>query len=149
MRLADIMSTEVKTMVPTASAQDAWQEMRRLGIHHLVIMTGGKVAGVISDRDLGGARGRAVRDGKTVAQLMTRGVVTAAPDVTVRRAANLLRGRSIGSLPVIERGRLRGLVTIADLLDVIGRRIERVTRDSKRWTMKHRARPKSKMPTFG
>jgi CBS domain-containing protein len=44
---------------------------------------------------------------------------------TVRKAANLMRGRPIGCLPVIERGRLVGVVTVTDLLALLGHGIER------------------------
>jgi acetoin utilization protein AcuB len=52
---------------------------------------------------------------------MTAPVATAAPDTTVREAANLLRGRHIGCLPIVEDGRLVGIVTVADLLDLLAR----------------------------
>jgi CBS domain-containing protein len=49
-----------------------------------------------------------------------------------------MRGRTIGSLPVVEKGRLAGIVTVTDLLDLIGRGVERPVEKGKRWTLKHR-----------
>jgi CBS domain-containing protein len=43
------------------------------------------------------------------------------PRTPVRRAANLLRGRSIGCLPVVDSGQLIGIVTISDVLELVGR----------------------------
>lgn len=103
MRLADIMATAVDTIDLAAPAESAWQRMRLGRIHHLVVMNGRAVAGIISDRDLGGARGGPVREGRQVRELMTPNVVAAAPTTTVREAANLMRGRSIGCLPVLDR----------------------------------------------
>ena len=54
MRLVDIMETAVETVEATAPAESAWQSMRLRRIHHLVVLNGRTVTGVISDRDLGG-----------------------------------------------------------------------------------------------
>src|SRR5215831_9088404 len=124
MRLEDIMSENVLTVAPADSADSAWERMWRNRVHHLVVMDGRSVIGVISDRDLGGARGQRLRSGSSVAELMTSSVVVASPKATIRQAANLMRGRSIGSLPVVDRGRLKGIVTVSDLLLQIGRGAE-------------------------
>ncbi|MFZ5469122.1 MAG: CBS domain-containing protein [Myxococcota bacterium] len=138
MRIDEVMSIGVRTTSPEASAQEAWEQMRLDRIRHLVVLRGRQVVGVISDRDLGGPKGARLRDGRSVAELMTGMPITAAPDTTVRRAANLLRGRTIGCLPVMEEQKLVGIVTLADLLELIGRggaRSERAltTRRSRRW----------------
>ena len=71
---------------------------------------------------------------------MTDNLATAAPDTTIRHAANLLRGRSIGCLPVLDEGEAVGIVTITDLLDLIGRGAERPVERSTRWTLRARGR---------
>lgn len=122
MKLKDFMSRGVLTVSPRTDATVAWNRMREKGIHHLVVTSGGRVRGIVSDRDLGGPRGRSVRAGRRVEDVMTVNPVQARPDATVRQAANLLRGRSIGCLPVVSAsGRLQGIVTISDLLELIGR----------------------------
>jgi acetoin utilization protein AcuB len=125
MRVAEVMSTDVKTVPPTTPAADAWELMRRHSIHHLVVMEGSTLVGVLSDRDVGGKRGASVRAQSRVGDLMTTATVTVEPNATVRRVANLLRGRTIGCVPVLERGRLKGIVTISDLLSVLGYGIDR------------------------
>jgi CBS domain-containing protein len=137
MRVQDLMTEPVITVPPTASADDAWELMRRKRVHHLVIADHNRVVGLLSDRDSGGPGGEAVRRNRTVAELMTRRVVTVPPTTTVRRAANLMRGRSIGSLVVTERGRMAGIVTVADLLELLGRGVERPAAATTRWTLKH------------
>jgi acetoin utilization protein AcuB len=112
-------------------------QMKR--IHHLVVSEGRELIGVISDRDLGGRHGAAVREKRLVSELMTEGVVTIEPDAPVRKAANLLRGRSIGSVVVMDRNRIVGIITIADLLELIGRGVERPSAEPRRWTINHRA----------
>jgi len=93
--------------------------MRRRGIRHLVVLDGGEVAGVVSERDLGGRTGAAQRRGRTVGQMMTRSIVTIAPDTTVRDAAESMRSRLIGSLPVMDDTGLAGIVTATDVFDAL------------------------------
>ncbi len=125
MRVAEVMSTDVKTVQPTTPAGDAWELMKRHGIHHLVVMDGSTLVGVVSDRDAGGKRGVAVRAQSRVADLMTTTTVTVDPQTPVRRVANLMRGRTIGCVPVLEHGHLKGIVTVSDLLALLGYGIDR------------------------
>lgn len=138
MRVQDIMTTDVQTVPPGVPADEAWSVMRAKGVRHLVVAEGGRVVGLLSDRDAGGRQGSAVRRNRTVSELMTGHVVTVAPTVTVRKAANLMRGRSIGSLVVTKGQRIVGIVTVADLLDLLGRGLERRPVATTRWTLKHR-----------
>lgn len=121
MRLGEVMSTDVIAVSPVHSAERAWSEMRLRHIRHLVVMDGQRVVGVLSDRDLGGRLGARLRKGRTVSDLMARQVVSADPKTTLRQAANRMRGRTIGCLPVLDRGRLVGIVTITDILEQLGR----------------------------
>ena len=121
MRVADVMASDVQTVSPDSAAADAWSLMRRKGIHHLVVVSGTRVAGVLSDRDAGGRGGDGLRRQSRVSDLMTTPVVTVDSHTTVRRTANLMRGRSIGCVPVVDGRRLVGIVTVSDLLELVGR----------------------------
>jgi ribosome-associated translation inhibitor RaiA len=92
------------------------------------VTSNGDLAGVISERDLGGAHGEAFRKSRSVQDLMNPRVVSAQPTMTLRQAANLMRGRTIGSLPVLEDGHIVGIVTATDVLDALGRGATRPTR---------------------
>ncbi len=127
MRVSEIMNTRVIMTSPSEDADRAWSVMRTRRLRHLVVMEGKRVVGVLSDRDLGGRGGVTVRKGRTVAELMTRQVVAAEPTTTIRQAANLMRGRTIGCLPVLEDGRVVGIVTTTDILDQLGRGSTRPT----------------------
>jgi len=70
--------------------------------------------------------------------LMGPGGVRLAPDDTVRAAANLMRGRKVDRLPVVDDDRLVGVVTVADLLGLLGRGIDRPAAEQRR-TLNHRA----------
>jgi len=128
MRVQDVMSNEVQTIQPSATAGDAWEYMQSKRIHHLVVTDRGAIVGVLSDRDEGGRAGRAVRAGRRVRDLMTRDVVTIDRTDTVRRAARVMRGRTIGCLPVTRGRKLVGIVTTADLLELLGRGGDRPSR---------------------
>ncbi|HEU4624336.1 MAG TPA: CBS domain-containing protein [Steroidobacteraceae bacterium] len=128
MRLRELMSRRVETIDSRESASAALSQMRRHRIRHLVVTANGELAGIISERDLGGRLGADARKGRTVADLMTPRVVSANPGMTLREAANLMRGRMIGSLPVLEDGKLVGIVTATDVLDELGRGTTRPTR---------------------
>jgi CBS domain-containing protein len=115
------METRVDTVSPRTSVEAAMTRMRGRGIRHLVVMDDDQVVGVLSTRDIG----RRPPASASVADVMSPRPVTAAPSTTVRQAANLMRGRSLGCLPIVERGRLKGIVTVSDLLTLIGRGAER------------------------
>jgi CBS domain-containing protein len=119
-RLRDIMSTRVVSIGPKEAASEAWTRMRRRRIRHLVVMEGGRLVGVLSERDLGGRAGADIRRGRRVQDLMTPHVESAAPETTVHDAADLLRKRLIGSLPVLDGDRLVGIVTATDVFDALG-----------------------------
>jgi CBS domain-containing protein len=94
--------------------------MRRGRIRHLVVMEAKRLVGVLSERDLGGRAGADLRKRRRVQDLMTVQVASAEPETTVREAADLMRKRLIGSLPVLDGDRLVGIVTATDVFDALG-----------------------------
>jgi CBS domain-containing protein len=140
MRVAEIMSTPVRTIGVADSAELAWERMHMHRIHHLVVVRDSEIVGIVTDRDLGSLHGREVRDGRSVRDLMTPAVTTISSDTTVREAANLMRGHQAGSLPVVDDGKLVGIVTVWDFLDLIGRGAERPVARPERWVMKDRGK---------
>jgi CBS domain-containing protein len=136
MRVEEIMTTPVVTTAPEELASAAWSRMKREGIRHLVVLDQGRLAGVLSERDLGGRDGATVRRGRSVGELMARPIASAKPGTTLRQAANLMRGRLIGSLPVVENGRVIGIVTATDVLEELGRGSTRPTVTARRRSMR-------------
>jgi acetoin utilization protein AcuB len=120
MRLRDIMTDGIVTIGPQSSANDARAEMQRHHIRHLVVVDGGRVVGVVSDSDLGRANVRE-RDDSTVQDLMTSEVVSATPETTLRQAVNVMLGRTLECLLVVDDEHTLGLVTTTDLLNQLGR----------------------------
>ena len=148
MRVAEVMTKNVQTIRPDTPAGDAWELMRRKGIHHLVVMADAEVKGVLSARDAGGRSGASLRAGARVRDLMTTSVVTVDPETTIRRAANLMRGRTIGCVPVVNRDRLVGIVTVSDLLGLLGGGIDRPARPDRRG-LHHRVPHRKQRGAFG
>jgi acetoin utilization protein AcuB len=149
MRVYEIMSGDVKTVPVTASADAAWAMMRGDRIHHLVVMDGKKVAGVFSARDAGGVNGALVRDGHQVCELMSGHVVTAEKNTPLKRVANLMRGHTIGSVVVIDKGKPIGIVTTSDLLELLGRGAIRPAPVAKRAPLNYRAPHTKRHRAFG
>jgi CBS domain-containing protein len=136
MRLHEIMTTDVVSIGPDQAASAAWSRMEREDIRHLVVAEGERLLGVLSERDLGGRHGGAVRRGRLVRDLMTAQVAVATPSTTLRQAANLMRGRLIGCLPVVDNGRVVGIATATDVLDELGRGSTRPAVKAKRQGMR-------------
>lgn len=137
MRLFEIMTTNVQIVSPEDDAQAAYNRLRTHRIQHLVVVEDRQIVGILSDRDLGGAHGASLRQGKTVAELMSRQAVTVSPTTTVRDAANLMRTRSIGCLPIVEDSKLVGIVTFSDLAEVVGRGAQQSPTTISRWKPAH------------
>lgn len=128
MRLSEFMSEEVETVAPGATIREARELLRRQQVRHLVVVEEGTIAGVVTQHDLRRAPATA-----QVREVMSAPAVTATPLTTVRRAANLMRGNHLSCLPVVdERGRLAGMVTASDLLDLIGKGGQREQVDAAR-----------------
>jgi len=110
------MQKNVRTIKPTESASMAKELFHRYDIHHLVVVDGKSVIGLVSDRDL-----MDVLDDAPVREAMAHPPVTISPDETVRKAAALMAGHVIGSLPVVDDGKLVGIVTTFDLVALLAK----------------------------
>jgi CBS domain-containing protein len=117
------MNEPVETITPSMPLDQAAGLMRALRVHHLVVKEGSTIAGLLSASDL--PRPGTTRDGGVVRDVMSTNVATIDEGETVRRAANLMRGRNIGCLVATRDGRMAGIVTVSDLLDLLGKGVER------------------------
>jgi acetoin utilization protein AcuB len=145
MQLQDIMSEDVETIGANAPLTEAAERMKRQQVRHLLVTERGGFVGVLSRHNLprGGRRGGTL----TVREVMSTPVVTAGPRTSIREAANLLRGHRIGCLPVVEDGHAVGMITVSDLLDLIGKGVSRTPASSSRWADKHAGkRPRQYTP---
>jgi CBS domain-containing membrane protein len=127
MYVRDLMQREVATL-EASDRLDLADDIMRLGrIRHLPILSGGRLVGILSQRDLFRAAVSCVLQlarpaerewlgAVPVAAVMTPNVFTVGPETSVRRAVALMIDRKIGCLPVVDRGQLVGLVSETDCL---------------------------------
>lgn len=116
MRVRDMMRKEVRTIKPGEPVSTAKEMFRRYDIHHLVVVDRKDVIGLLADRDL-----MDVGADTPVQRAMAHPPVTITPDETVRKAAALMTGHVIGSLPVVDDGKLVGIVTTFDLVALLAK----------------------------
>ncbi|TCS81245.1 CBS domain-containing protein [Tepidibacillus fermentans] len=114
--LRDIMTTDVATVTLQDNAFEVAEKMEKLNVGAIPVVEGENVIGMITDRDLV-LRGYAQkRSGSTAIEgLMTKDVVVGTPDMSVDEAAKLMAEKQIRRLPVVENGKLVGIVSIGDL----------------------------------
>lgn len=120
LRVRDCMTKDVVTLGPEASAAEAWSLCREHNIRHVPVVQEGRLAGLVSDRDLRDVRG-GDRESDTprwvrLGDIMTRDVVTIHPLDTIEHAARELYERKIGSLPVVADDELVGIITSEDMM---------------------------------
>ena len=136
MKVCDLMTSEVATVTPTMSLRDAAALLAAKGISGVpVLNTASEVVGVLSEADIvvkaGGevARNRLLGwllksdldlDAKiraeTVEDAMTAPPVTISPKRPVHEAARLMVAENVNRLPVVDKGKLVGIVTRADIV---------------------------------
>jgi acetoin utilization protein AcuB len=115
------MTRDVIVVPPRLQLADAWRILQRENIRHLPVAESGRLAGILSDRDLLRAgtpteSGELAFGKQMVAEIMTTRPQVCAPSTSVAEAARLMADRKIDALPVVHGDRLVGLVTSTDLL---------------------------------
>lgn len=118
MQIRDWMSPDPLTVRRGAALEDALQLISERGIRHLpVVDARGELVGMLSDRDIIGApRGDDDREALTIGAVMSHPVHTVGSDATIAEAARTMLSRRINSVPVVDDGKLVGLVTSSDCL---------------------------------
>jgi len=126
------MSREVVTL-RSGEHLDLASDIMTLGrIRHMPVMSGTRLVGILSQRDLFRAAVSSALDFRPAAQrgwlakirveeAMTADVITARPEWTIRQAVDVMVEKQIGCLPVVEEGRLIGLLSETDCLRLLGR----------------------------
>lgn len=121
----------VYTIAPTASVQQAVQVMKDHGVGSVVVKEGQDIHGLVTEREIVLRVVREAQDPSrtVVAGAMMAPVPTISPDTTVGEAMALMTDRRTRHLPVVEDGRLVGLVSIGDLTLWITRHLEAEVHD--------------------
>ena len=127
MTIAKIMSSAPVVVEPKAPLREVYRVMAEHRIRHIPVVSTDGLVGVISDRDVREALPSPMSPGEAmefaaamdripVWEVMAEEVVTVTPRTSLAQAAHMLAGRKIGCLPVLDAGRLVGIVTETDML---------------------------------
>lgn len=124
--VADILRTKTNlqthTIWPTATVLEAITLMADKGIGALVVVEGDDVVGIISERDYARKIALMERSSYTteVSEIMTTNVITVSPEHKIRHCMELMTEKRLRHLPVLENGKLTGLISIGDVVkDII------------------------------
>lgn len=113
----DIMTTNV---ISVRTSQNIEVAARLMAQHHVsglpVLTDGGSLVGLVTEHDL------LAKQGRTVSDIMSRGVISVSPDTSAEEVAHLLANRRIRRVPVVEGDRLVGIVSRSDLVRQIALR---------------------------
>jgi acetoin utilization protein AcuB len=129
-KVSDWMSKEVLSVEAFDSIGTARRVMAKHRVNQLPVLDGDKVIGIVTDRDIRDAyptsmmihRGKEIdrfADSYTVEAVMTFNVITVQSETPLAHAVTLLRRHRIGSLPVVRKGQLVGIITRSDILDFV------------------------------
>ena len=113
MMVRDVMSRRLVTIGPDTPCQEARRLMDDHRIRHLPVVAGGRLCGMVSDRDVRSTL--PTSPGTVAAGVMTPDPVTVTSDTRIEHAARIMLDARFGSLPVVD-DTLVGLVTSTDIL---------------------------------
>ena len=145
-RVEELMTRSPLTIRWDRTIGAAWKLMRDRKIRHLPVLDDkGRLAGIVTDRDLrqvifepsiqeqlGNLPN--VLNVLTVKEVMTWGVVTVQPQTGIREAARIMHEQKIGALPVVQGGRVVGMLTETDVLKVFVKVLEEgIVSKPERW----------------
>jgi len=130
MLVSNRMTKDPVTVTPEDLLIQARLKMQKGGFRRLPVVSDGQLVGIVTDRDLREHAG--YLDRTEVKSAMSHKPITVTPATTVEASAQLMLKQKIGGLPVIEKGRLIGVITASDILqaflDVMGASEEASTR---------------------
>jgi acetoin utilization protein AcuB len=127
MQVSAMMQTQIITATPDMVLADVQRLMHDNHIRHVPVVSGKRLVGIITDRDVREAspspattltRGEIAYQMATtpIEQCMTKAVVWIGPDMDMVQATRLLLQRKCGCLPVVDNGTLVGIITEMDCL---------------------------------
>jgi CBS domain-containing protein len=122
----DLFTVNADELVDLAASMMDWRKIRHVPLedaqHHLVGLVTHRTILRLVDRDPGALHGKSV----PVSEIMERNLITCAPSTTTLEAINLMRLHKVGCLPVVDHGKLVGIVTERDFMNVAGQLLEAV-----------------------
>ena len=116
-RIHDVMTSHPVTLPGTASVQEAARTMREQAIGDVIVLENQQVCGIVTDRDIVVRTVAEARDpaATTLADICSHALTTVSPEDSLEQAVHLMRAKAIRRLPVVEDGRVVGMVSLGDL----------------------------------
>jgi len=116
MKVKNWMITEVVTISPEKSVEDALQLMKIHSIRHLPVVEGEKLLGLVTESSL---RPYLFNEKlkMSIKEVMIINPIVIDPETSVDEAARLIYKYKIGGLPVVSQGKLLGIITVTDILE--------------------------------
>lgn len=126
--VSQIMAKDLVTLTTKNDLNDAEKLFKEHGIRHLPVVNGNELIGILSYSDLLRISFSELSDDEmkvdtavfnmySIEQVMAKNLVHIAPEQTIREATEILAKQSFHSLPVVENGELKGMITTTDLLN--------------------------------
>ncbi|MFP4498987.1 MAG: CBS domain-containing protein, partial [Vulcanimicrobiota bacterium] len=118
----DIMSSPVLTLEleEDMTIQDAFEQMHRYGHYHLPILKEGKLVGIIDRHDVDKASNHGYLNAPL--RVYMSKPVTTYPEASIFQIQNLMMKKGYGCIPVIDKGKVAGIITRTDVLEAIYKR---------------------------
>jgi CBS domain-containing protein len=117
MNVSDVMTKNVITIKQNQSREQAARLLARHRISGLpVVNDGGNIVGVVTEYDV------IAKEGQSVGDIMTRGVISVTPDTELDAASHILVHERIRRMPVLDQGRLVGIVSRSDVVRIVAQR---------------------------
>ena len=118
MIVANRMSPNPWTISPDASVAEALELMQTHGVRHLPVVENGGLVGLVTDIDLRTAYFASLLEELSVRDVMEHDPLVIDAGETVYQAARMIYQHKLTGMPVVENGRLVGMITLADILRV-------------------------------
>ncbi len=116
MKVQEIMTNQIAFVTADDTIEKAAQLMKQHNVGSIPVCESDRIIGIITDRDIAVrdvAQGANVR--QTVSSIMTPNPVVGSPDMEVQEAARMMSENQIRRLPIVDRGRLVGIVSLGDI----------------------------------
>ncbi|HNA01584.1 MAG TPA: CBS domain-containing protein [Ferruginibacter sp.] len=124
MKVADILKAKGNIIYSVTGSTTVYEAIKVMGeknIGALLVLEGGKLTGILSERDYARKvvlKGKASRE-TSVSDIMTADVITVMPSDTIETCMELMTQKHIRHLPIVESGNVLGMISIGDVVNAI------------------------------
>jgi CBS domain-containing protein len=122
LRAKDVMVKDIVKVGSCALVDNAVKVMNKNNIGCLIIEDNGETRGIVTQRDLLKKVLEKARDPRklVVSDIMTKKLIVGSPDMEIHEAARLMFQKKIKKLPIVENGKLVGLITLSNIAWTVG-----------------------------